>query len=186
MMPKMSAENNKTKADTSPPKTQGRGGLQAKHTVLILGALAIIAAATVVVLVLTRPADTGLPVIDESNLNAVLGELNQKVERGYFETHMNTEWRFPDGKSPSSDAIMGNAAANNFPFWFTVTLGDGREVYSSSLLPVGTSLKEIVLSEDLDAGTYPAVLNINMIDPDNDNERIETNAAFNLTLIVEN
>jgi hypothetical protein len=81
---------------------------------------------------------------------------------------------------------MGNAAANNFPFWFTVTLDDGREVYSSSLLPVGTSLKEIVLGEDLDAGIYPAILNINMIDPDNDNEPIETNAAFNITLIIEN
>jgi hypothetical protein len=99
---------------------------------------------------------------------------------------MNTEWRFPDGEIPSSNAIMGNSASNNFPFWFTVALEDGREVYSSSLLPIGTSLKEIILSEDLDAGIYPAVMNINMIDPDNDNEQIETNAAFNITLIVEN
>jgi hypothetical protein len=182
----MSAENNKDMADTSPPKTQSRGGLQNKHIALILGGVLIVAAAVVTVILLTRAPASGLPVIDESNLNDVLTELNRKVERGYFETYMNTEWRFPNGESPSSNAIMGNAEANNFPFWFTVTLDDGREVYSSTLLPIGTSLKEIILSEDLDAGVYPATLDINMIDPDNDNEEVETNAAFNITLIVEN
>jgi hypothetical protein len=99
-----------------------------------------------------------------------------------FETHMNTIWSFRDGHSPSHDAVMGNAAGNNFPFYFTVTLDTGEVIFTSGLLPLGTQIDGILLDRALDAGTYPAVVNIHMID---DGVPVETNMGINITLIIE-
>jgi hypothetical protein len=168
---------------------QGKG-LGTKHIVLILGCLLIIAAAVVAVILLTgREApntDTGgIPVINPDNLADVEADIREKVEKGMFATHMNTVWTFPDGKSPSDDAVMGNSGANSYPFWFEVTV-DGETVFTSDLLPVGTQIKEIVLDKDLDAGEYAAVLSIHMVDDTNNNEPIESNMGFNITLFIQN
>jgi hypothetical protein len=172
-------------------ETKASKGLQTKHIVLILGVLVIIAAAAVAAYVLTRPqtlpmAETGgAPVMNEDNMEQIMAEVGEKVAKGMFHTYMNTTWRFPDGKSASSNAVMGNAAENNYAFWFDVTLKDsGDEVYASSLLPVGTQLKEIILSKDLDKGEYAAVVRIHMIDENN--EPVEGNTGFNITLVIQN
>jgi hypothetical protein len=162
-------------------------GLTTKKIVLILGALVIVCAAAVVIVLMLRqePAPSGVPVINEDNLNEIVSEMEEKVARGMFETYMNTTWTFPDGASASSDAVMGNSASNNFPFWFTVTLSDtGEVVYTSSLLPIGSELAEIVLDKDLNAGPYPALITIHMVDEEG--EEVESNMGFNLTLVVSN
>jgi hypothetical protein len=80
---------------------------------------------------------------------------------------------------------MGNSPNNNYPFWFEVALSDSnRIVYTSSLLPVGSQIAEIVLDEDLDAGTYPAVLTVHMVEEDG--AEVESNMRFNITLLVAN
>jgi hypothetical protein len=162
-------------------------GLTTKKIILILGIFVIVCAAIIIAILLLRTPEPagGVPVIDENNLEEIMSEIEEKVARGMFETHMTTTWSFPDGQSPSSDAVMGNSAANNFPFWFTVTLADSGEiVYTSSLMPVGSQLAEIVLGEDLDAGTYPAVITIHMVDEEG--EEVESNMGFNITLLVAN
>ncbi|MDR1961319.1 MAG: hypothetical protein LBQ16_03460 [Gracilibacteraceae bacterium] len=170
-------------------------GLTTKKIILILGALVIICATVVVTVLLLRDPGTtdiqaslvpaGAPVVDESNINEITGEIKEKVARGMFETHMNTTWSFPDGASASGDAVMGNAASNNYPFWFTITLSGTNEiVYTSSLLPVGTQLAEIVLDKDLAAGTYPAVLTVHMVDEEG--AEVEGNMGFGIALIIEN
>jgi hypothetical protein len=192
-------ENPEKPADTrsrqSPQSPQGERsgqnrGLQTKHIVLILGCLLIIAAAVVAVILLTgREAPntniSGIPVINPDNLADVEADIREKVEKGMFATHMNTVWTFPDGKSPSDDAVMGNSGANSYPFWFEVTV-DGETVFTSDLLPVGTQIKEIILDKDLDAGEYAAVLSIHMVDDTNNNEPIESNMGFNITLFIQN
>jgi hypothetical protein len=170
--------------ETAPAKAPK--GLATKHIVLILGSLVIICGAVVAVILL-RPGESataGTPVIDESNLNDIVREMEEKVAKGMFETHMNTTWTFPDGKSPSSDAIMGNAPSNNYPFWFEVAAGAAGVVYTSSLLPVGSQIAEIVLDQNLDPGTYPAVLTLHMVEEDG--AEVESNMGFNITLVVEN
>lgn len=164
-----------------------------KKMALILGVTAIIAAAVVAVVVLTRSRPpqvlpvaeaSGIPVIDEDNLSEIQGDIKDKVAKGMFETHMNTTWKFPDGKHASSNAVMGNAASNNYPFWFEVILKDTDEVvFTSSLLPVGTNIKKIVLDQDLDKGEYDAVVKIHMVDENN--EPVEGNAGVNITLVIE-
>jgi hypothetical protein len=174
----------------TPPPTQG---LQTKHIVLILLIVLIIAAAVVTVILLTRdkspeplqPSGIGMPVINEGNLADVEEDIRAKVEKGMFATHMTTMWTFPDGESPSDDAIMGNSAANTYPYWFDVTV-NGENVFTSDLLPVGSQIKDILLTKDLDAGEYAAVVNVHLVDDTNNNEAIESNMGFNITIVVLN
>ncbi|MDR0857615.1 MAG: hypothetical protein LBN97_01130 [Oscillospiraceae bacterium] len=166
-----------------------KAGLQTKHIVLILGIVVVIAAAAVAVILLTRDkapevASSGsvIPVIDESNAEEITSQINQKVADGMFTTYMSTTWTFPDGKSPASDATMGNDPSNHYPFWFTLTVND-EEVYKSSLLPVGMVMKEIKLSKVLEAGTHNAVMMINMVD--NDGNPLPSDVGFNITLVIQ-
>ncbi len=171
------------------------GGLQTKHIILILGIILIVAAAVVAVIVLSKPEEvqevqsTPIPmaqgrVMNEANAAQIQEDLREKVEKGMFETYMNTTWRFPDGESPSSNAVMGNSSANNYPFWFDIVLKDTEEVvFESGLLPVGTEIEEIVLSKDLEPGRYDARTAIHMVDENN--EPLSTNASFSITLVIE-
>jgi methionine-rich copper-binding protein CopC len=49
---------------------------------------------------------------------------------------------------------------------------------------VGSQVAEIVLDKDLEAGTYPALLTVHMVEEDG--AEVESNMGFNITLIVEN
>jgi hypothetical protein len=168
-------------------------GLTTKKIILILGIVVIVCAAAVTVILLTRPSLTGIAdnntpignlVVDENNLEQIKKELDEKVAKGMFETHMNTTWTFPDGQSASVDAVMGNSVNNNYPFWFELTLAGAKEViYTSSILPVGSQLAEIVLDTPLDKGTYPATVYIHMVDENN--EPVESNMGFSITLVVQ-
>ena len=173
----MSQEN------TATPKK----GLTTKHVVLILGTVVIICAAVLIAIFLLKdkPEETGIGIITESNVEQIQGETREKVAKGMFMTHMNTTWTFPDGKSPSKDAVMGNASGNNYPFWFSLTLEDSDEtLFESGLLPLGTQIGEIKLNKNLDKGTYPALVTVHMVD-EQGNE-VEGNMSFKVTLIIEN
>ncbi len=161
-------------------------GLTTKHIVLVFGSLIIICAAVIIAVFLLRgePAEATTPVATADNLEQIQGEIQDKVAKGMFMTHMNTTWNFPDGESASSNAVMGNSTGNTYPFWFSVTLPDtGEVIYQSGQLPVGQQLSEIKLDKVLDKGTYPAVINIHLIDENG--EEIESNMAFNISLVVE-
>jgi hypothetical protein len=165
-------------------------GLTTKHIILILGSLVIVCTAVVITILLLRQpisqetTPNGVPVINKSNLASIEADIGEKVAEGMFETHMNTNWEFPDGKSASSNAVMGNSASNQYPFWFTVTLDDTKEiVYTSSLLPLGTQLEEIKLEKELKKGTYPAAVTIHMVDEKG--VEVESNMGFNITLVVK-
>ncbi len=165
--------------------SEARKGLTTKKIVLILAALIIICAAVVAAVFLLRDKPEVItPVMTEANLQEIKGEVRDKVAKGMFMTHMNTTWTFPDGQAASSNAVMGNSAANTYSFWFTVTVNDtGEEVYKSGLIPTGQQLGEIKLTKDLAKGTYPATINIQLVDENG--EEIEDNMGFNITLEVE-
>lgn len=183
----MNQKENQNQRQTSNTSSTAGRGLSAKHVVLILGAVVIVTVGVVAAIILTRQpaaapiAANNLPVVNSDNLDNVLNSIHDAVEAGMFETHMNTAWTFKDGKSPSNDAVMGNSQNNNFPFWFEVTV-NGEVVYKSDLLPVGTQVKEIILNKDLDAGTYPATVQIHMVD--DNNQPIDGNMSLNITITV--
>lgn len=160
-------------------------GLTTKKIILIFGSLIIICAAVIIAILLLREEPEGIAVANASNIEQIQGEVKDKVAKGMFMTHMNTTWSFKNGGSASYDAVMGNSSANTYPFWFTLTLADTSEViYQSGLIPVGQQISEITLEKDLDKGTYPAVVNIQMVDENG--KEMDNNMGFNITLIVEN
>jgi hypothetical protein len=158
---------------------------------LILGIVLILAAAAVVTVIMLRDKgetdDSGgnIPVIDENNYADIMADVQEKVDKSMFQTHMNAIWTFPDGKSASKDAVMGNSTGNNYPMWFDVTV-DGEVVYTSSLLPVGTQVKELVLDKDLDPGKYEASVAVHLVDDTNNNEPLDTNVTLSVEIIVQN
>lgn len=165
-------------------------GLTTKKIILILGSLVIVCAAVIIAIVLLRQPITpesvpgGVAIVNQDNLARIESDIDEKVAKGMFETYMNTNWEFPDGKSASSNAVMGNSASNQYPFWFTVTLEDTNEiVFTSSLLPLGTKLQEVKLEKELKKGTYPAVVSIHMVDEKG--VEVESNMGFNITLSVK-
>jgi hypothetical protein len=161
-------------------------GLQTKHIILIFGSLIIICAAVIIGIMMFRDKpETITPVANANNLEEIKGEIKDKVAKGMFMTHMNTTWNFPDGKSASKNAVMGNSTGNSYPFWFTVTLTDTKEeLYKSGVLPVGQQLAEIKLSKALAKGTYPAYITIHLVDENG--KELDSNMNFNITIIVEN
>lgn len=160
-------------------------GLTTKKIVLIFGSLIIICAAVIIAILLLRQEPEGIPVANAGNIEQIQGEVKDKVAKGMFMTHMNTTWTFADGESASYDAVMGNSSANTYPFWFKLTLADTSEVlYQSGTIPVGQQISEIKLEKDLEKGTYPAVINIQMVDENG--EELESNMGFNISLVIEN
>jgi hypothetical protein len=162
-------------------------GLSTKQIILILGIVAIVCATVVVAIILLKdkPGEMGVAILNESNAEQIQSDVKEKVAKGMFMTHMNTTWNFPNGKSPSSNAIMGNAPGNNYPFWFSLALSESKDiVFESGILAVGTQIKEIKLSKALEKGSYPAVVTIHMVDENGD--EIENNMGFNISIEVEN
>jgi hypothetical protein len=176
-------------------------GLSKQVIILVVAVTVVLSGAAVAVAMILRPpadvievvqgtnqvptARTGTPVITADNIVEIERSVQQSIERGMFETYMNTVWSFPDGASASTNAVMGNSANNNFPFWFDVTLsGTGQVVYTSGVLPLGTQLAEIRLDTPLARGEYSAVVRIHMID--DNNEPVESNMGFAITLVVVN
>lgn len=149
-------ENKKQKAENS--KTQ---------IILIVGFALVIAVICIIGYFLyssLKKQDESKPVvggntnlvIDESNLAEVEELITQAAEEGMFELNMNTIWSFPDGKSPSSDAYVANSNANSRPISFEIFINDTECVYSSTVIPVGSRIKEIKLDTELPAGEYSA------------------------------
>lgn len=138
--------------------------LNTTQIILIVGFVCILALICVFGFILinsnkqddVQPATGGNLVIDESNLEEVKDQVVSSVGKGMFEVNMNTIWTFPNGESASSDAYVANGVSNSLPVSFEIIVEE-EVVYTSTVIPVGSQLKEIVLDKALDAGSYNAV-----------------------------
>lgn len=137
-------------------KTKKKEKLNTKQKILIIVLIIIILILGIVIYKLLNKEEKGL-VIDESNLEEVEEQLTDSVADGMFEINMNTVWHFQNGKTASSDAYVANGGANKHPISFEVLLDGTEEIYSSSIIPLGKQIKEIVLDKNLEAGDYNAV-----------------------------
>lgn len=109
--------------------------------------------------------------------------MNEPVEDGYYNCQMNVEWNFVDSTQPSYNAYVANSEINTRTVYFDVNLEeDNTLVYSSPFIPVGEELKEIKLSEKLEAGDYPAVVTYHLVD---DEEKELSTVSVTVTLHIE-
>lgn len=167
------------------------------HIILIIGFSVLAVAIGVIGFILLNKDDEKLPVdntnaagnfvIDEDNLAEVSSKIEDKVAEGMFECSMNTTWTFPDGKSSSSDAYLANVNSNSKPIYFEVILDDEKKtVYKSSIIPVGSKIKEIKLDDDLSKGTYKATCLYHLMDENADGTFTEySKAGFKISLDVK-
>lgn len=175
-------------------RPDGRQGLTTNQKILIGGFAALIIVVVIAVIViasiLNKPAPEppltgGNLLINEDNLAEIDEELKMNVEKGMFMTDMSIDWSFPNGKSASSDARVANSANNNQPISFDLIRSDTNEViYTSDVIPVGYSIKEIKLDTDLPAGVYPMLCNYHLLDEET-GETISS-VAINVTVRILN
>ena len=130
----------------------------------------------------TASQGSGNYVIDENNLVEIENQLTSSVDDGMFEVNMNTTWRFEAGNPVSSNAFVANGGSNHYPITIELTLEDGETIYTSSLIPVGSQLKEIKLEKPLEKGTYNGICTYHLWKEDGE-ER--SSMGVNITLVVD-
>lgn len=179
----MDSQNNSDLPNTT------KKGLTTSQKIMIAGfavLILVIASASVIIYkALQKPAETaaGNLIVDESNLSTIGQQLEESIQDGMFEVNMNTTWTFPDALSPSGDAYIANSTANHYPISFDILLGEEQEIiYSSSVIPVGSQIKEIKLDKELEPGTYSAICFYHLWKEDG-----TENSTFgvNISLVVE-
>jgi hypothetical protein len=117
-------------------------------------------------------------VITEDNVN----EDNKPVANELFTVAMNNVWQFEKGSTPSLNAYVQNHESNTRPFFIEVLEGDPQKlIYTSPVVPVGSTLKEMVLDVPLKKGTYEAVCSYNLLDED---ENVTSTVSFAVSIIV--
>lgn len=120
--------------------------------------------------------------VDENNAEEIISEMSDKVAEGMFECRMTTEWTFQDGTSESPNAYVANAETNRNTLYFDVYEKSSNEViYSSPMIPVGSSISSIKLEKALPAGEYDAVVMYTLVDEDY--KEVST-VGFNITISV--
>lgn len=126
-------------------------------------------------------------VITSENVESVLDEIEETQETvapGYYTVTMNPTWHFASGSEASYDAVVENVEANTNDVFFDIVLESDEEkvLYESPVIPRGESLKEIVLDEPLEAGTYDCVVIYHLID---DEQNTLSTLRVTLKIIVE-
>ena len=91
---------------------------------------------------------------EETDTEAIVESLNEKVEQGMINISMNTTPVFSDGSSAGNLMIV-NEGINNYPQVVSIVRNDTNEIiYQSGAIPVGSKIERTKLDVDLDAGTY--------------------------------
>lgn len=171
-----------------------KGGKNKILIIVLLSAILVIGVLIgVVVYLLARPGvdeskdvipDNRATIITPENVDEVMAKAEEPVVAGMYFCEMNTEWHFKDSKSPSYNAHVVNAVENTHTVYFDLFLEDSGElVYSSPYMEVGAELDELVLTKQLAAGTYPAIVTYHLVDEDK--ETLST-VSVTVTLYVEN
>lgn len=131
----------------------------------------------------TPPSVLDRGFVDESNADAIMSELSEKVEEGMFECMMSTTWTFEDAASASPNSYVANVESNRHAIIFDVYEEQTNELlYSSPILPVGQEIRGIKLDKELPAGDYNAVVMYTLLNEDY--EEVST-AGFRITISIK-
>jgi len=162
----------------------------------IVGVVMVAMLATIIVLLSSKDKseeaeEEKRPVlVTQENAEEVLAQIEEQekaaaVEPGYYTVTMNTTWHFKSGDVASYDAVVQNVEGNTNDVYFDILLesDESKVLYQSPIIPRGGTLNDITLNEVLPAGTYPTVVEYNLVD---DNQKSISTVRVGLTIIVEN
>lgn len=103
---------------------------------------------------------------EETDAEAVVDSLNEKVEQGMINISMNTTPVFSNGTSAGNLMIV-NEGINNYPQIVEIIRNDTNEtIYKSGAIPVGSKIESAALAVDLAAGTYECTALFYNVDPE--------------------
>ena len=138
-------------------------------------------------------ANNGLNIGIDSNLSdgdggkskeEIQAELNKKVEEGMMNVSMNTNIVLKNGKSKANLKITNKENNRYMQFVEIYTKEDNKLIYKSGGIPVGKSLNEAKLDEELKKGTYECVAYFNGVDETTNS--IVGKVGVNITINVLN
>ena len=163
---------------------------QRPYKVIVIGAfLAIVFLVLIgIIIYLLNNADKNRTnrVVKVVNVEEIQEQLSPEdyVPTGAYKVNMNTNWVFPDGNSPSSNAYISNDAENLNTVYFTITPASDPDMilYTSPMLTPGSKLNDITLDKPLSVGIYQAILTYHLVD---DDEQEISTVAVNLTISVD-
>lgn len=153
-----------------------------KRKALIIGTISVVAILLIVCIVLlvtllSRPNDNNPEdnsskvkrdyLVTPDNVDEVIASLEAAdvTPSGSYEVKMNSEWRFRDSTQPSYNAFVANVVNNTQEVFFDVVENEsGETIYESPIIPVGSSLENVLLDVDLATGTYACTLIYHLLD----------------------
>lgn len=126
-------------------------------------------------------------VVTPDNVEEIISQLDEQeyTPIGSYEVKMNTNWIFPDGESPSSNAYVENSVNNRNTVFFTIALDTDpdTDIYDSPFIEPGSYMESVQLDGDLDAGVYEAVLTYHLVD---EQEEEISQVSIGITLTINN
>lgn len=126
-------------------------------------------------------------VVTPDNVEEIISQLDEQdyTPIGSYEVKMNTNWIFPDGDSPSTNAYVENSVNNRNTVFFTIALETDPEtaIYDSPFIEPGSYMEAVQLESDLPAGTYEAVLTYHLVD---EQEEEISQVSVGITLTINN
>lgn len=129
-------------------------------------------------------SDDRLVMVNESNKDTVMQDLNDKVAKGMFECKMTMRWNFTGGGQGSSDAYVANSEHNTYAIYFDVIDNEtGETLFSSPYIMVGSDISGFLLDKKLSPGQHEATVVYTLVDQNNDYEKISS-AGFVVTMNV--
>lgn len=184
-------------AEQEEMKNEEKGGGSRNKKILIVTVIAVAAVIVVLVgiiiyLVNGRDEDESKRevIVTTENADALLEELFEEQETeledpGHYTVAQNFGWIFPNSKSASVNAKVHNDESNSTPVYFDMVLEEDESVvlFESPVIPVGGSLEEIVLNQDLEPGTYNCVMIYHLVD---ENQNTLSTVRLTNTITIEN
>lgn len=175
-------------------QSEKKGGMKTVGIVILSAIIVVLVGVIVYLLIPRQPEEDetdGLrgTVVTPNNVQQVLEEMEQEASKepvpaGYYTVMMNYEWHFATGDAVSTNAYVENMRLNTHAVYLDVFLAEDEEnaIYKSPVIPLGSSLRDIVLDTPLEAGTYPCVAVFHLVD--DDQETLDT-LRVTVTVIVE-
>lgn len=150
---------------------KGKGGNKGAVIVTVVAVVVIIALIGVIVFLLQPQEEEEKRrnvVITPENIEEILEEIENEqsmVSSGYYTVTMNPTWHFQNGGEISTDAVVENVEKNTNDVYFDILMGENETViYESPVIPRGSRLENISLSETFESGTYDCVVEYHLID----------------------
>jgi hypothetical protein len=102
----------------------------------------------------------------------------------YFTVTQNSDWEFPDGNSPSTNAYVENDKENETAIYFDLIVdATGETVYSSPVLELGAFIENFALDTPLQKGEYECTVVYHLVDED---QNTLTTSNVGTKVIVQN